>query len=91
MTKGRGKHLAKKQGYAPCSIYQVGDERLDHEGYKGNSLPKRRAFPQTAFCFSHFKCPVKRQPLTTTRTLGITIASYIQGQEESPAPGNDPE
>lgn len=90
MAKDRGKHLAEKQGYALCSISQVGDESLDHEGYKGNSLPKRRASPQTVFCFSHFKCSVKRQPLTTTKTLGINLASYIQGQEESPVTRSRP-
>lgn len=84
MAKDRGKHLAEKQGYALCRSPRWGMRALTMK------VVKETVCPKTAFCFSHFKCSVKRQPLTTTKTLGINLASYIQGQEESPVTRSRP-
>lgn len=70
MTKDLGKHLAKKQGYALCSFYKLGNKRLDHKGYKGNSTLKKEGFSINNFFFSNFICSTKRQPLPTKILYG---------------------
>lgn len=37
--------------------------------YKRNSFPDIRAFPQTTFCFSNFKCSSQEAAIYTTETL----------------------
>lgn len=45
MTKNLGKQLAKNQGQAMYTIYQLRNKRLDQEGHKGDRFPNWRAFP----------------------------------------------